>query len=233
MLNYFLQDNPLTPRTDDMAARTVPGKTYDRASFIDLMLQRGTLVTKTDIVAVFNNMEETAAYIVESGDTFSLPLCNVSFSIAGVFEGATDVFDPERHRLNVNVNKGTVLRNAEKRVKLAKTTISSSQHQIIEARDSVTGSVDTTLTSGGAVEIAGINIKLSGDKPEVGLYFVAGNGTETKAVTIIINKPSQLIALIPALPAGDYHLKIVTQFSGGTDVKEPREVIYPKLLTVA
>jgi hypothetical protein len=42
-----------------------------------------------------------------------------------------------------------------------------------------------------------------------------------------------LIALIPALPSGDYHLKIVTQFSGGVEVKEPKMTIYPKSLSVA
>ncbi len=233
MLGYSLHNNPLTERTDDMSAQTHPGQSYDREAFINLMLQRGTLVTKTDIVAVFNNMEETAAYLIENGDTINLPLLNTGFSITGVFEGATDSFDAARHKLNVNVRKGTVLREAEKRVKLSKITAPSPQPQIIEVKDSISGVVDTALTAGGAVELAGINIKLSGDKPEVGLYFVAENGTETKAATVITNKPSQLIALIPALAAGVYNIKIVTQYSSSNLLKEAKTTIYAKPLTVA
>jgi hypothetical protein len=178
-------------------------------------------------------MEETAAYIVENGDTLNLPLLSTGFSITGVFEGATDSFDPARHRLNVNVRKGTVLRDAEQRVKLAKVTAASPQPQIIEVKDSVSAAVDTSLTANGAVELAGINIKIAGDKPENGLYFVSESGSETKAVTVITNKPSQLIALIPALAAGVYRVKVVTQYGSGKDLKEPKTTLYPKILTVA
>jgi hypothetical protein len=233
MLDYSLHDNLLTDRTDDMSAQTHPKQSYDRDAFINLMLQRGTLVTKTDIVAVFNNMEETAAYIVENGDTLNLPLLNTSVSISGVFEGATDVFDPARHKLNVNVSKGKVLRDAERRIKVSKISAPAPQPQILEVRDSVSGAVDTVLTSGGAVEVQGSSIKLSGERPETGLYFVAEDGAETKAATIVTNKPSHLIALIPALAAGTYKLKVVTQYNSGKDLKEPKTTVFGKPLTVA
>ena len=233
MLDYSLHDNLLTERPDDMSAQPHPSTNYDREAFINLMLQRGTLVTKTDIVAVFNNMEETAAYIIENGSTINLPLFSTSFSISGVFEGATDSFDSARHKLNVTVRKGIVLRDAEQRVKVSKVNASSPQPYIIEVRDSVSGNVDSILTSGGVVELAGVHIKLLGANPEVGLYFIAEDNTETKAVTIITNKPSQLIAIIPVLAAGVYRIKVVTQCSGGKEWKEPKEVRYSKKLTVS
>jgi hypothetical protein len=166
MLNYSLHENLLTERTDDYAAQTHVSAVYTREQFIDLMLQRGTLLTKTDILAVFNNMEETAAYIIENGGQVNLPLFNTSFSITGVFEGATDTFDPNRHKLHVNIHKGTVIRDAEKAVRVAKVNAPSPQPQVLEVKDSVSGQVDTTLTSGGAVEIVGINIKIAGDNAD-------------------------------------------------------------------
>lgn len=232
MLEYSLHDNVLTEDPNDMSAKVHPKQSYDREAFINLMLQRGTLLTKTDIVAVFNNMEETAAYIIENGDTFNLPLIHTSFSITGVFKGATDSFDAERHKIKVNVRKGLVLRNAEKRIKISKVNAPSPQPQIIEIKDSVRGTSDNILTSRGAVEIAGINIKITGDNPEIGLYFVAEDGTESKAVTIISNKPSQIIALIPSLAAGKYKIKLLTQFSGSNLLKEPKIVVSPKVFTV-
>ncbi|MDR1680020.1 MAG: DUF4469 domain-containing protein [Prevotellaceae bacterium] len=233
MLNYSLHDNALTKRANDMWAQTHPKLHYDRKAFINLMLERGTLISKTDIIAVLNHMEETAAYIVENGGTLKLPLFNTNFSISGVFEGANDAFDPTRHKLCVNVVKGTVLRKAEQRVKLSKANISWCQPQIHQIKDSISGSVDTILTAGGAVEILGIKIKLLGDKPETGLYFVAEDGTTSKAEVIIRNKPSQIIALIPALKAGRYRIKVVTQFTGGRKTTEPKVTYNTKPLLVS
>jgi hypothetical protein len=233
MLEYSLHENVLTERKDDYAAQTHSKTVYTREQFIDLMLQRGTLVTKTDIVAVLNDVEETVSYIVKNGGMVNLPLMNIGFSISGVFDGAMDTFDPHRHKLHVNVSKGTLLRDAEKEVKLTKVNAPSPQPQILEVRDSVSGKVDEILTSGGAVEISGIHIKLTGNNDTVGLWFVAEDGTETQAATIVTNKPAQIIALIPPLNiGGNYQVKIATQYSGAKDLKEPKVTVYNKTFTV-
>ena len=148
MLEYSLHENPLTDRKDDYAAQTHSKTVYTREQFIDLMLQRGTLVTKTDIVAVLNNIEETVTYVIKNGGTLNLPLMNIGFSISGVFESALDTFDPNRHKLHVNVSKGTLLRDAEKEVNLTKVNMPSPQPQILEVKDSVSGKVDEILTAG-------------------------------------------------------------------------------------
>ena len=230
MLDYSLHENQLTERTDDFTAQTHVKKVYNKEQFIELMLQRGTLMTKTDALAVLNNIEETAAYIVGNGDGINLPLFNIGFSLSGVFDGATDSYDPKRHRLHANISKGTVLRNAESEVKLTKINASSPQPQILEVKDSVTGKVDEVLTAGGAVEINGVNIKIAGDNAACGLYFVDENGAETKAVTVIQNKPATVLSLIPALATGSYRVKITTQYSGGNLLKEPKTTIYGKAL---
>jgi hypothetical protein len=233
MLEYSLHENPLTERKDDFAAQTHSKSSYTKEQFIDLMLQRGTLMTKTDALAVFNNIEETAVYIISNGGTINMPLFNTGFSISGVFESATDSFDPNRHQLHVNISKGTILRNAESTVKLSKVNVPSPQPQVIEVKDSVTGKVDEVLTAGGAVEINGINIKIAGDKPECGLYFVDEDGRETKAETIVLNKPAMIIALIPFLDRDRwYRLKIITQFSGSNLLKEPKTTVYGKPLQI-
>lgn len=234
MLEYSLHENLLTEdRTDDYSAQTHSKNSYNKEQFIDLMLQRGTLMTKTDALAVLNNIEETAVYVIKNGGTLNLPLFNTGFSISGVFEGAADAFDPNRHHLHVNVSKGTLLRDAEKEVKVTKVNAPSPQPQILEVKDSVTGSIDQLLTSGGVVEITGVHIKIAGENPACGLYFIAEDGSEAKTETLVHNKPSTLIAIVPALGAGNYHIKVITQFQGGgKELKDPRTTIYGKLLQV-
>ncbi|MDR2897678.1 MAG: DUF4469 domain-containing protein [Spirochaetaceae bacterium] len=234
MLEYSLHDNALAGAPEDMSAQIHPTGSYNREAFINLMLQRGTLVTKTDIVAVFNNMEETALSIIQNGGTINLPLLNTSFSITGVFEGAADVFDSERHKVNILVRKGKALKELEDSIQVSKVSRAPlSQPIILEVKDSTSGTTNAILTPNGVVKIQGSTIKLAGDKEAVGLYFVSETGTEFKATNIITNKPSQLIAAIPALTPGMYRIKIVTQHTGGKNLKTPKATVYDKLFTVA
>jgi hypothetical protein len=50
---------------------------------------------------------------------------------------------------------------------------------------------------------------------------------------VVVNNPSELIVIIPTLPAGTYKLEIVTQQSGSTLLKEPRTAAFEKVLTVS
>ena len=84
MLKYTLQENLLTERPDDYMAQTIATRSYDKEAIIALILRRGTLLTRTDVLAVLNGLEETVADIIKDGGTVNLPLFNTSFSISGV-----------------------------------------------------------------------------------------------------------------------------------------------------
>lgn len=232
MLKYSLTENLLTERPDDYSAQTHSIASLDKEAIINRMLSRGTLLTRTDIVAVLNNLEETIVDALLEGNNINLPLFNTSFSISGVFEGPLDSFDGNRHKLNVNLTKGTLLRTVEKEIKFEKTNAITPQPQIQEIKDSVSGAVNERLTAGGVVEIRGYNIKITGNQPDCGLWFIPDSGEAVKATVLIENKPSTLIAMIPALAQGAYRIRVVTQFSGGKELKDPKSVIYNKPLTV-
>jgi hypothetical protein len=230
-LKYGLNENHLTERTDDWTAIAYPVASLDQEAVITRILAKGTSLTRTDVLAVLNALNEVVADGAGQGYTFNLPLLNTSFSISGVFESPLDTFDGNRHKLNLNLTKGVVLREAEKRVKPVKTNTSTPLPQIQEVKDSVSGSVNELLTAGGVVEVRGYNLKIEGGNPACGLWFVAG-GAEIKAGTVIENKPSRIIAMIPAMAAGTYQIKVVTQFTGGKLLKTPKVFVYPKDLTL-
>ena len=234
MLKYSTSENLLTDRPDDYSAMAHAAGNYDKQAIVDRMLSRGTLVTRTDIVAVLNNFEETIADILLEGNTVTSPLFNTSFSISGIFDGPMDSFDGSRHKLNINLTKGTLLRNTEKNVKFEKTNASAPMPLIQEVKDSVSGSFNDKLTPGGVIELRGYTLKIDGDKPECGLWFVFEDGTETKALVIIENKPARIIAMIPQLTVGEYNVKIVTQYSGSSKpFKTPKTCTFAKVLTVS
>ena len=92
--------------------------------------------------------------------------------------------------------------------------------------DAATGATDFSATPGANLTLTGRNIKVAGDDPSVGIALIASDDTETKipAGAIGVNQPSKLVFVIPAtLAAGDYTLRLTTQFSGSSaSLKEPR-----------
>ena len=89
MLKYSLVENLPTDRPDDYSAQVHAVDSYDKEAIIARMLQRGTLITRTDIMAVLNNFEETIVKILNTSGVINSPLFNTSFSISGVFENPT------------------------------------------------------------------------------------------------------------------------------------------------
>jgi len=232
-LKYSLTENLLTAQSDDYNARPQEVKSHDLESIIGQMLEKGSTVTRADILAVLNNFFEVAGTITAAGETINTDLFKTNLSITGMFEGAGDTFDRGRHTIKVNTNAGKVLKEALDNIQVEKTTAPEAIPYILEVKDSVSGSVNDQITSGGVLEITGSLLKIEGDSTDNGVYLVAGNGTKNKIATLVDNKPARLFVILPKLSAGEYTLQITTQYTGGAPVKTPRTGTFSKPLTVA
>ena len=232
MVKYHLVKNFLAGHTDSFTARPQRVSTFDIDALMERMLQCGTTLTKTDIMAVLNVMEETIVKITKEGHTVAIPLFQTRFSIFGKFDGPMDVFDHTRHKLKINVSRGTLIRDVQKEIKLEKIDCLAPVINILEVRDSISNTVNRVLTSKGVVEIHGSQIKLVGNEENCGLFFVAADGTTVKASVIIQNKPSILIAMVPELTAGTYKVKVATLYNGHYDLKQVRTFEFEHPLTV-
>ncbi len=225
MLKYYLVENVLTDQPEDYRAMTQSSDTYDKNKFIKRLLGKGTLVTETDAVAVLNAIESTVADILDEGSTINMPLFNTSFSVSGVFEGPLDSFDANRHKLNVNITKGTLFKSLEKSIVFEKTHAVAKAPQVLELKDVFSNKLNEELTPGGVVELKGYNLKIAGDHSDCGLWFVSESGTSIKSDIIIQNKPSVVIAMIPTVPSGNYRVKLVTQYASGHNLITPKVFI--------
>ena len=233
-LKYSLTENLLTAQPDDYNARPQEVSSHDLESIISHMLEKGSTVTRADILAVLNNFFEVAGNITASGETINTDLFKTSLSISGVFDGAGDTFDKSRHSIRVNTNAGKVLKDALAKVQVEKTTASESMPYILEVKDSVSGSVNDQITSGGVLEITGSLLKIDGANAANGVYLVAADGTKNKVPTLVDNKPARLFVILPTLAVGEYTLQVTSQYNGGgAGLKTPRTGTFSKPLTVA
>lgn len=234
-LDYSLILNKLTTKPNDMRAQTEHVVSHNQEAIIDRIMQIGAGLTRSDILSVLEAQKQVIADILAEGGAVTTDLFNASPSIQGVFDGADDSFDPKRHRVKIHLTEGTGLRAIEDQVKTKKVQPGQAGALITAVTDIKTGSVNDLLTPGRDLRIYGDKLKLIGEEASVGVYFIGVDGSEVKvdATDIVENKPSEVIVVIPALTAGEYTLRLITQFSrSGTPSKKVYTVDFAAPLTV-
>ena len=217
MLKYALRENLLTAAPDDFMAQVQDVRSYTIDEIIDLMMEKGSTLTKADVKAVLQIYGEVVSTIIKDGSSVNTPLMNTAMSISGVFNGANDAFDKKRHTVNLNITAGTALKAALGKIKCEKTEGTSTDPYITEVTDIVTGTVNTTLTKGGVVQLVGSRLKFDAKDTAQGIFFVPETGEAVRAAVIAENKPARLMAIIPAdLAAGTYYIEVRTKYANAT-----------------
>jgi hypothetical protein len=150
-----------------------------------------------------------------------------------VFNSPDETFDKTKHTVSFDFTQGALLRKELETVTVEILGVADPALSIGQVVDVKTGSVNDLLTPGRNLRITGSKLKIAGDNPANGVYFASAAGRiKVDPTDIVINNPSELIIIIPDLPAGTYRVEVVTQYSQGPLLKEPRSVVFEKTLTV-
>ena len=167
-------------------------------------------------------------FSVQMGTFFS-----IHTKIGGTYHGANDHIGSENLHIAFRTLKR--LNDLLRMVKIENEVLAGDGAYIDEIVDVHTESVNSILTPGNMIRIAGHKIKVEGEGAEVGVWFVSqANGSRVKISEHLgINRSSELFGLIPPLAAGQYKLEVVTNFAHGVPLKEPRTVALGAALTVA
>ncbi|GAB6391380.1 MAG: DUF4469 domain-containing protein [Treponematales bacterium] len=178
----------------------------------------------TMVEAVTAFFQEMMYQLADGFSVSCLNFFSVHPKIGGTFPHADSPVDPTRNKVDFSFRKLAGMREVIEHIVVMIMGLAETEAYVAEVQDVATESVDETLTSGGAIRIQGRRIKITGDDPSVGLYVVnVATGAATKVTgNLIDNSASRIAALLPALAAGTYHIRIITQYSGGTEPrKEP------------
>ncbi|UTC68125.1 MULTISPECIES: DNA-binding domain-containing protein [unclassified Treponema] len=217
MLKYSLRENLLTPAPDDYMAQAQDVRSYTLDEIIDLMMDKGTTLTRADIAATLQVYGEVCAALIADGSAVNTPLMNTSLSISGTFNGAADSFDKKRHTVHLNLSAGTLLKEAVGKIKCEKVEAADTNPYITEVTDIVSGKVNEVLTAGGVVQLVGSRLKFDPKDTAQGIFFVPETGEAVRAAVIAENKPARLMAIIPAdLPAGSWYIEVRTKYANAT-----------------
>ena len=232
-MKYSLSLNLLTPDPNDFFAVPENVRVFIFEEILKRINLRYTGLTPTQLYAAAKELFEEICLIVENGDAVITPIVNIYPGMTGVYNGATDSFDPKRHRCRANLTAGTQLNAAVKKIKTEKIVVPESLPYILEVKDILSDSVNDILTPGGVIQLRGCKLKLAPTIPEDGIYLTEENGAVVKLATLVENKPARLMAMIPAdLPQGIYTLEVKASATAGKPLKAPKKGVFNKPLTV-
>jgi hypothetical protein len=238
-IKAWLYENLLTDDQNDYTARVSAERTLSVRDICESAAERGgadiNAAAMEHAVALFH---KEMAYRLCDGFSVNTGWYNASAHVKGVFTSPTEAFDPAKHTVAVEFRQGVELRKELGLVGVDILGKAESGFLIAEVVDLRTGSVNDLLTPGRNARISGGKLKVEGDDPSCGVYFVnAADGSRVKvdAADIVENVNAHLLIIVPALAAGTYRLEVVTQFttSGGKFLKAPRATSFDRLLTVA
>ncbi len=220
-ISYVLSENNLTDEPNSYVARVQPTGTAELDNVIARMIERGSTVTKADILSVLEEYYSAIESMVLEGVNVNTPLANYGASIKGIFNGATDSYDPSRHQVAGTVSPGKRYRKTiRERGQTTKREARKPTPNPVVYVDVNSGERDSLLTPGGMGQIVGHRLKLDPADPAQGIFLIAANGIEARIPTVGKNTPSELMFLIPpVLPAGEYTLQVRAAIYDGEQVR--------------
>lgn len=209
-IRYSLRKNPLTPDPNDYMATITSTRSVEMNDVIDYIIDRGSTVTKADILSVMEDFQEALAVFIRQGASVVLPFSHYTASMKGKFDGPDDIFDSTRHSVAINIKPGKLIREVLKKgLTVEKQEAFTPSPNLSEFTDFNSGEKNSTVTPGGMAQILGYRMKFNPGIEENGIYFVKEDGTATKVTIIGQNKPSELMFLIPQeLTSGVYTLEV-------------------------
>jgi hypothetical protein len=189
-----------------------------------------------DLVDHVHQFFDETAYQLCDGFAVNTGYFSVHPNVGGTFDKVTEGHDTDKHPVTFRFRTRAPLRALAEHIVVEIEGLADASGYIDEFIDITTESVNETLTSGGQFSVSGHKIKVEGDKPEVGVYFVFTADPSQRIKVeghLAENAASKLIGVVPPLSGGAYTLEIVTQYThGGSLLKEPRTIVFAHQLVV-
>ena len=230
-----LFDYPLTESEDDRIGKVIclrPAKLND---LIARIIKRGTDLSETTLQASYHLLTEAALdELIERGGV-EFGLGHYTLGVTGLFVGDHAKWNPAHHSLTINSTLNARTREAVRRVAVTVRGMAVSGTYINTVTDVSSGEMNARITPGGGINLVGDKMRIAGDPTVNGIFFEHQGTGESRQIppnAIMTNEPKKLAFVVPAtLPAGDYKITLVTQYSRGKlELKEPRRYTFEHVL---
>ncbi|WP_346983678.1 DNA-binding domain-containing protein [Chryseobacterium sp. POE27] len=236
-IKAYLYDNVLTKdNPNDLTAKTASERSLNVQQICQSAANRGGAdISASAMEHATELFLKEMAYQLCDGYSINTGYFTANTTIRGVFDSPSETFNKDKHSIIFQFNQGEKLRVEIPNIEVEILGVAEASAIILQVTDVKSGSVNDLLTPGRNLKIAGSKIKVAGNDPFVGVFFVNTTSnvrTIVEESDMVTNNPSELIVVVPPLPAGTYHLEVVTQYAGSIMLKEPRTAVFDRELTV-
>jgi hypothetical protein len=222
-------------KNDYIAEVSTTGKTLRNEDTAREIKDEGSELQYETILDILNHGDRLRRKRIQQGYSVQTGVCHITPRVPGNWLGTAAPYDPEKHKITCDFTSTDELRKALEEVGVEVLGVKDSGARIGLVTDVSAGKTDGTITPNGDITIDGVKIKIDpADGEGLGIFFVDAGGSETPVThPLSLNNPKKIICRVPALGAGEYTLKIVTQFSTSMILlKKPRTIVYELPLTV-
>ena len=210
-IRYFLRPNTLVTSDDDYLATVQSVAVVNDDAVIEAMVNRGTTLTRADLLAAVHLYQETITTLLLEGKAVNTTLVQYGASIRGTFASHDERFNASKHEIHPTVKPSRRLRQAMVRAKTERIEAHTRTPRITSVYNQADDSTNERLTSGQMVHISGRRLKFDPDDDRQGIFFLPADGSPVKAGQVVINRNNELICLIPALPVGSCVVEVRTR----------------------
>lgn len=233
----WLRSLDITEDVNDFMAEVSTSKeTLRNEDIADRIIKEGSEIKYSTLLNIINDRDRIVREAVANGYSVLTGTCQITPRVSGVWDGETDLFDPQRHKITVDLVPSSPMRDTLAQIGVDILGVKDTGGTIGRVVDTLTGNSDGHITPGEDVEIFANKARIAGDDESNGVYFVDTTSNVRHKVTrrLTRNAPKYLIAKVPAdLPEGSYYLEIVTQYSNSSTLtKAPRTIRLKQVLTV-
>jgi hypothetical protein len=192
-----------------------------------LKMRANNPITVEDMLKYIELYQAEEMYQLCDGYAVSNDYYTVYPNIGGSFESPHDPHDPEKHKVSFRFSARKRLKNIIRNIKVEIEGIADTNGFIDYLVDQEEDDFGHNMyLSGNMVAIYGSKIKITGDDPANGVYFVPVDDPSKakKMIRVGDNNPTRITGIAPDTEHVQNRIEIRTQFTGSynTFLKEPR-----------
>ncbi|MDR0496430.1 MAG: DUF4469 domain-containing protein [Treponema sp.] len=220
----YLQNSPGT-----FIARTNNEKTLSIEDVCTALKTRGGFI---------GNYEDMLEYVRQYNDEIAYQLCDgyavtngfftVYPNIGGTFDSVNEVHDHKKHPISFRFSIRSKLRKLINNISVDLDGIADTLGFIDTFVDYEEDSINNTFLPGNQFSIHGNKIKVAGNDPNNGVYFVPVDDPSkaVKVTRLAKNNPSEVTGIAPDTHFQNNRIEIRTQYSGNSNIflKTPRTI---------
>ena len=161
----------LTARKDDRSGRVVSTGSLKIDDLIAVAVNRRSDINAVTMKASYEILREVALEEVCNAKRVDFGLTYNGLGVEGVFIGDHPAWNRDKHSLALISTAAADVRQALKNIEVEVLGMASSGIFINSLTDIVSGEVDSRITPGGGVKLAGSKIRVAGEAEGVGIHF--------------------------------------------------------------